>query len=50
MKSICVYCGSNFNGDPTLKKAIEDLAETMTSKRITLVFWRWKCRRNGRNC
>lgn len=38
MKSLCVYCGSNFNGDLVLKKAIEDLAETMASKNITLVF------------
>lgn len=38
MKSICVYCGSNFNGDPVLRKAIEDLAETMTSQSIALVF------------
>lgn len=38
MKSLCVYCGSNFNGDPVLKKAIEDLAETMASQDITLVF------------
>jgi uncharacterized protein (TIGR00730 family) len=38
MKSLCVYCGSNFNGDPVLRKAIEDLAETMASQNITLVF------------
>ncbi len=38
MKSLCVYCGSNFNGDPVLRKAIEDLAETMASKDIALVF------------
>ncbi|RZJ78307.1 MAG: TIGR00730 family Rossman fold protein [Flavobacterium sp.] len=38
MKSICVYCGSNFNGDPVLRKAIEDLAETMAAQEITLVF------------
>jgi len=38
MKSICVYCGSNFNGDPVLKKAIEDLAETMIAQEIALVF------------
>lgn len=33
-----MYCGSNFNGDPILKNAIEDLAETMASRDITLVF------------
>ena len=38
IKSLCVYCGSNFNGDPVLRKAIEDLAETMASQNITLVF------------
>ncbi len=38
MKSICVYCGSNFNGDPVLKKAIEDLAENMAAQNITLIF------------
>lgn len=38
MKSICVYCGSNFNGDLALRKAIEDLAETMVLQNITLVF------------
>lgn len=38
MKSLCVYCGSNFNGDPVLRKAIEDLAETMATRDITLVF------------
>ncbi len=38
MKSLCVYCGSNFNGDPVLRKAIEDLAETMAAQDITLVF------------
>lgn len=38
MKSLCVYCGSNFNGDPILKKAIENLAETMAAEDITLVY------------
>lgn len=38
MKSLCVYCGSNFNGDPVLRKAIEDLAETMAKEQITLVY------------
>jgi uncharacterized protein (TIGR00730 family) len=38
MKSLCVYCGSNFNGDPVLRKAIEDLAVTMAAQEITLVF------------
>lgn len=38
MKSICVYCGANFNGDPKLKEAIEKLAETFVSKGIKLVY------------
>lgn len=38
MKSLCVYCGSNFNGDPVLRKAIEDLAETMAQQQITMVY------------
>lgn len=38
MKSICVYCGSNFNGDPILQKAIEDLAFTLANQQITLVY------------
>ncbi|WP_413668071.1 TIGR00730 family Rossman fold protein [Mucilaginibacter sp. Mucisp86] len=38
MKSICVFCGANFNGDPVLKQAIELLAEVMVSRNITLVF------------
>ena len=38
MKSICVYCGSNFNGDPQLQKAIEALASTMVAQQINLVY------------
>lgn len=38
MKSICVYCGSNFNGDSNLLQAIEDLAKTMSTQDITLIF------------
>lgn len=38
MKSICVFCGANFNGDPALKQAIELLAEVMVNRNITLVF------------
>lgn len=38
MKSICVFCGANYNGDPVLKEAVELLAEVMVSKDITLVF------------
>ena len=38
MKSICVYCGSNFDGDPRLLRAIETLAETMVNHQINLVY------------
>lgn len=38
MKSLCVYCGSNFNGDPNLQEAIIALAKTMAAQNITLVF------------
>jgi len=38
IKSLCVYCGSNFNGDPELKAAVEQLAEDMVSQNIELVY------------
>lgn len=38
LKSICVYCGANFNGDETLKQAIADLAKTITAQNIGLVY------------
>ncbi|MEO8793993.1 MAG: TIGR00730 family Rossman fold protein [Daejeonella sp.] len=38
MKSICVFCGANFNGDPVLLKAVNDLADAMVSRKIRLVF------------
>ena len=38
MKSVCVFCGSNFNGDPALFKAVNDLADVFVEKDITLVF------------
>lgn len=38
MKAICVFCGANFNGDPLLAQAVEDLAEIMVSRDISLVF------------
>jgi len=38
MNSLCVFCGANFNGDPLLKQAVEQLAEVMVSRKITLVF------------
>jgi len=38
MKSICVFCGANFNGDERLKEAINRLAEIMVNRNISLVF------------
>jgi uncharacterized protein (TIGR00730 family) len=38
MKSICVYCGANFNGDPQLLSAIQKLAATMVDQKIRLVY------------
>ena len=38
MKSICVYCGANFNGDPVLRTAIENLAQTFVDHDIRLIY------------
>jgi len=38
MKSICVFCGANFNGDLSIKRAVEELAGAMINRNITLVF------------
>src|SRR6201996_4377879 len=38
MKSICVFCGANFNGDPVLKEATVQLAEVLVNRGITLVY------------
>jgi uncharacterized protein (TIGR00730 family) len=38
MNSICIFCGANFNGDPILKQAVEQLAEIMVNRNITLVY------------
>jgi len=38
LKSVCVYCGSNFNGDVTLRSAIKKLAETLVEQQIRLVY------------
>lgn len=38
MKLICVFCGANFNGDVQLKEAIDQLAEIMVSRQISLIF------------
>ena len=38
MKSLCVYCGANFNGDPLLLKTIQDLAFRMVNQSIRLIY------------
>ena len=38
MRSICVFCGANFNGDPALLQAVNQLADVFVEKDITLVF------------
>lgn len=38
MKAISVFCGSNFDGNPVLLKAVNDLADAMVEKEISLVF------------
>lgn len=38
LKAVCVYCGSNFNGDVTLRKVIKQLAETLVKQEIRLVY------------
>jgi uncharacterized protein (TIGR00730 family) len=38
MKSICIFCGANFNDNPLLTEAIEQLAQVMVSRDLTLIF------------
>lgn len=38
MKSICVYCGANFNGDPALRTAVENLAQAFVDQEIRLIY------------
>ena len=38
MKSICIFCGANFNGDPILKQTVDQLAEIMVNRNMSLVF------------
>ncbi|MBL4679063.1 MAG: TIGR00730 family Rossman fold protein, partial [Mucilaginibacter sp.] len=38
MRSITVFCGANFNGDPQLKQAIDQLADVFVAKNIKLVY------------
>lgn len=38
LNSVCVYCGSNFNGDVQLRNAIKQLAEILVKQQIRLVY------------
>lgn len=38
MKSICVFCGANISSDPALKQTVEQLAQVMVAKGITLIY------------
>lgn len=38
LNSVCVYCGSNFNGDADLRKAIKQLADVLVKQNIKLVY------------
>ena len=38
MTSICIFCGANFNSDPVLREAAEQLIEVMFNRNISLVF------------
>lgn len=38
LRSICVYCGANYNGDPQLAAAIENLAKVFVERNINLVY------------
>ncbi|GAA4910989.1 TIGR00730 family Rossman fold protein [Mucilaginibacter defluvii] len=38
MKTVCVYCGANFNGDTDLLNVIENLAQYFADNGITLIF------------
>ncbi|WP_421943426.1 TIGR00730 family Rossman fold protein [Pedobacter sp.] len=38
LKAVCVYCGSNFNGDEKLRTAIKELAQSLVEQQIRLVY------------
>ncbi|RZK19219.1 MAG: TIGR00730 family Rossman fold protein [Pedobacter sp.] len=38
LNSVCVYCGSNFNGDPDLRNAIKQLADVLVKQNIKMVY------------
>jgi hypothetical protein len=38
LRSLCVYCGSSFNGDPVIKKTVEELATILALQNIRLIY------------
>ncbi len=38
MKSICIFCGANFNGDERLLQTIQQLADELVRRDMSLVF------------
>jgi len=38
MKALCIYCGSNFNGDPVLKEKLVQLASVLVREQIDMVY------------
>ncbi|MEE1885753.1 TIGR00730 family Rossman fold protein [Pedobacter flavus] len=38
LRSVCIYCGANFNGNPELIILIEQLTEVLTSQGIFVVY------------
>lgn len=38
MNKLCIFCGANYNGDPTLANAIDTLTDIMVNRDITLIY------------
>lgn len=38
LRSVCIYCGANFNGNPELRILIEQLTEVLTSQGVFVVY------------
>ncbi len=38
LRSVCIYCGASFNGEPALKSLVEQLIQELVSKDISVVY------------
>jgi uncharacterized protein (TIGR00730 family) len=38
MEAVSVFCGANFNNDPLIARAVEQLADVFAERKITLIF------------